>query len=102
MYTATYTAILHPTEPYKVGFVAEVPAMPGCFAHGETVEETMAMAAEAAAGYLNLLITYGEPIPSDAAPRTLVRGRLVTKIAARYNPSTMRWSPAPTRYDISA
>ena len=32
-----YTVILHPAE--EGGYWAEVPALPGCFSQGETVEE---------------------------------------------------------------
>jgi len=35
-----YTILIHKAE--EGGFWAEVPALPGCFSQGETVEETIA------------------------------------------------------------
>ena len=34
-----YAVVLHPAE--EGGYWAEVPALPGCFSQGETVEETL-------------------------------------------------------------
>jgi len=101
MHTATYTVVLHPTEPFRVGFVAEVPAMPGCFAHGDTVKETTIVATETVVGYLNLLVLYAEPIPCDIMPAKLASGCLIIKVGACFNPATMRWVPAPNQHDIS-
>jgi len=38
-------------EP-KGGFSVEVPALPGCFTEGDTLDEAVANAREAIAGYL--------------------------------------------------
>jgi predicted RNase H-like HicB family nuclease len=43
-------AIIHPAE--EGGFWAEVPALPGCFSQGETLEEVRANIREAAEGWL--------------------------------------------------
>ena len=43
-----YTIILHP-EPEEGGYSVTVPALPGCFAQGETLEEAIALAKEAIA-----------------------------------------------------
>ncbi len=46
----TLTAIVHPED--CGGFSAEVPALPGCFTEGETLDELQANLREAAEGWL--------------------------------------------------
>jgi len=46
----TLKAIVHPAE--EGGFWAEVPALPGCFTQGETVQEIRANLQEAIEGWL--------------------------------------------------
>jgi predicted RNase H-like HicB family nuclease len=46
----TLKAIVHPAE--EGGFWAEVPALPGCFTQGETVQEIRANLHEAIEGWL--------------------------------------------------
>lgn len=45
------------------GYIASVPALPGCVTQGETREEALAMARDAAAGYIASLRKHGEPVP---------------------------------------
>jgi predicted RNase H-like HicB family nuclease len=45
------------------GFVASVPALPGCHTQGETLEETERNVKEAIALYLESLAAHGEAIP---------------------------------------
>ena len=45
----TIKAIVHPAE--EGGFWAEVPALPGCFTQGESLEEVRANLKEAIAGW---------------------------------------------------
>ena len=47
----TLTALVHP-EPTVGGFSAEVPALPGCYAEGETLDEVTANLREAAEAWL--------------------------------------------------
>ncbi len=47
----TVTAMIHP-EPDASGFSAEIPALPGCNTHGETLEEVQANLKEAAEAWL--------------------------------------------------
>jgi predicted RNase H-like HicB family nuclease len=47
----TLTALVYP-EPEVGGFSAEVPALPGCYTQGETLEELRANLREAAEGWL--------------------------------------------------
>ena len=49
--TITLTAVIHP-EPEVGGYSAEVPALPGCYTQGETLEEVQANLREAAEGWL--------------------------------------------------
>jgi predicted RNase H-like HicB family nuclease len=45
-----YTVILHPAE--EGGYWAEVPALPGCFSQGETVEGSLKNIKEAIESHL--------------------------------------------------
>lgn len=47
------------------GYVAFVPALPGCHTQGETLEETERNVKEAIALYLECLAANGEPIPEE-------------------------------------
>jgi predicted RNase H-like HicB family nuclease len=47
------------------GFVAFVPALPGCHTQGETLEETERNIKEAIALYIESLSAHGEPIPVE-------------------------------------
>ncbi len=63
MKVLNYTVKVHPAE--EGGFWAEVPALPGCFTQGETVEEIAAMAKEAIEGFIACLIKEKQPIPVE-------------------------------------
>lgn len=60
-----YSVVLLP-EPDVGGFSVFVPAIPGCVTQGETVEEALAMAAEAAGLLLEVMAEDGEDLPSEA------------------------------------
>jgi len=47
------------------GYVASVPALPGCHTQGETLEETELNVKEAIALYLESLAARGEAIPEE-------------------------------------
>jgi predicted RNase H-like HicB family nuclease len=47
------------------GYVALVPALPGCHTQGETLEETECNVKEAIALYLESLAAHGEAIPEE-------------------------------------
>ena len=53
----TYSVVIH--EDPERGFWAEVPALPGCYSQGETVDELMANTREAIAGVLDVLKEQG-------------------------------------------
>lgn len=63
MKVLNYTVKVHPAE--EGGFWAEVPALPGCFTQGETIEEIAAMAKEAIEGFIASLIKCKQPIPIE-------------------------------------
>jgi len=50
-------------------FVAEVPELPGCMAHGATQEEALANAKEAARLWLDTAREFGDPIPQPKGRR---------------------------------
>ena len=47
------------------GYVAFVPALPGCHTQGETLEETERNVKDAIALYVESLAAHGEPIPEE-------------------------------------
>ena len=47
------------------GYVASVPALPGCHTQGETLEEAERHVKEAIALYLESLAAHGEKIPKE-------------------------------------
>jgi len=63
MQKVTYTVHVEPAE--EGGYVAFFPALPGCHTQGETLEEVVAMAKDALAGYLESLQAHGDPIPAE-------------------------------------
>jgi predicted RNase H-like HicB family nuclease len=51
-------------------FIAEVPELPGCMAHGDTQDEALHQAQEAMAAWVEVAQELGRPIPEP-------RGRLM-------------------------
>ncbi len=51
-------------------FVADVPELPGCMAHGDTYEDALRNIQEAMSGWIDVAQELGEPIPES-------RGRLM-------------------------
>jgi len=60
------------------GYVASVPALPGCHTQGDTIEEAEQNIKEAIALYLESLAAHGEPIPREG--RSL-QGKVTVPIA---------------------
>ena len=58
-----YSVIVHNAE--EGGYWVEVPALPGCYSQGETVEETLEHVKEAIGLYIETLQDQGHPIPRD-------------------------------------
>jgi predicted RNase H-like HicB family nuclease len=59
----TYLVVIHPAE--EDGYWTEVPALPGCFAQGETVEEAIENAKDAIECHLAGLREDGQQIVSE-------------------------------------
>jgi len=57
-----YSVLLEPDA--DGGYVAVMPALPGCYSQGETVEEALANAHEAIVLTLAALSAHGEPVPA--------------------------------------
>ncbi len=65
-----YEIILYWSEEDKV-FIAEVPELPGCMAHGETHETALANAKEAIRLWLDTAREFGDPIPVPKGQRLM-------------------------------
>jgi predicted RNase H-like HicB family nuclease len=65
-----YEIILYWSEEDKV-FIAEVPELPGCMAHGDTQEAALANAKEAVRLWLDTAREFGDPIPVPKGQRLM-------------------------------
>lgn len=52
-------------------FIAEVPELPGCIAHGETPEKALKNAKEAIQLWIDTAKEFGEPIPAPKGERLI-------------------------------
>lgn len=59
-----YSVIVHDAE--EGGYWVEVPALPGCYSQGESVDDALANAAEAIALYMEALKDEDAHIPVDS------------------------------------
>lgn len=50
-------------------FVAEVPELPGCMAHGDTYEKALARAQEAIGLWIDTAREFGDPVPEPKGRR---------------------------------
>ncbi len=71
-----YTVILHSAE--EGGYWAEIPALPGCYSQGETVEESMSNIREAIETHLMALKEDSQPMPEEEC---FMFGRVAVKAA---------------------
>jgi predicted RNase H-like HicB family nuclease len=58
-----YTVLFHPAE--EGGYWTEVPALPGCYSQGETVEEALANIREAIKSHIAVLREDGIEVSGD-------------------------------------
>jgi predicted RNase H-like HicB family nuclease len=65
-----YEIILYWSEEDKV-YIAEVPELPGCMAHGDTQEAALANAKEAIRLWLDTAREFGDPIPAPKGQRLM-------------------------------
>lgn len=78
--TYTYTVKIHRADPDETGYWAEVPALPGCFTQGETIEECLQRAPEAITGHLKSLIELDQPIPEETDGDDAVIGKVLVEM----------------------
>jgi predicted RNase H-like HicB family nuclease len=64
---ANYFVVIH--EEPEGGYWAEVPALPGCYSQGETMEEVLANIREAIEGILEVLHEQGQEPESNVQIR---------------------------------
>jgi predicted RNase H-like HicB family nuclease len=53
-------------------FVAEVPELPGCMAHGSTPQEALANAQEAVQLWIDTAREFGDPVPEPKERRLML------------------------------
>ena len=59
-----YSVVVHQAE--EGGFWVQVPALPGCYSQGESVEDALRNVREAIGLYLETLRDEGQDVPRDA------------------------------------
>lgn len=59
-----YTVLLIP-DPEEGGYTVQVPALPGCFTEGDTMDEALANAHDVIRLFLEDKAVHGEPIPEE-------------------------------------
>jgi predicted RNase H-like HicB family nuclease len=64
MNSMRYTVILE--QEADGGYVASVPALPGCVSQGDTRNETLINIREAAHLYIEDCLAAGDPVPTEA------------------------------------
>jgi predicted RNase H-like HicB family nuclease len=62
--THEYTVVLEPCED-EPGFVATVPALPGCITQGDSLDEALTNVRDAISLWIRDGLAHGEPIPRD-------------------------------------
>lgn len=72
-----FTILIHPAE--EGGFWAEVPALPGCFSQGESIDNTIQNTKQAIELHLSGLLEENQQIPVDDE---LIISRVHVEIAA--------------------
>ena len=71
--TLNYEIILYRSDEDGV-FVAEVPELPGCMAHGDTQEAALASGKDAMRLWIDTAREFGDPVP-EAKRRRLMYAR---------------------------
>ena len=66
----TYTIVVEPDQ--NGDLVVSVPALPGCFTHGKTIEECKERAIEAIEVHIAGLVADGEPVPQEVGTPKLL------------------------------
>lgn len=69
--TYRYEVIIYWSDEDRV-FVAEVPELPGCMAHGDSQEAALASAQEAMRLWIDTAREFGDPIPEPKGRRLML------------------------------
>ncbi len=65
-----YETIIYWSEE-DTAYLAEVPELPGCLAHGDTYESALASVKEAIQLWLDTAAEFGDPIPEPRGRRLM-------------------------------
>ncbi|GBE16848.1 hypothetical protein BMS3Abin15_00672 [bacterium BMS3Abin15] len=68
--SAKYEIILFWSDEENV-FIADVPELPGCMAHGDTPEEALKQVKEAIQLWIDTAKEFGDPIPRPKGKRLI-------------------------------
>ena len=66
-----YELILYWSDEDKI-FVAEVPELPGCIAHGKSQEMALASAQEAVQLWIDTAVEFGDAVPEPKGRRLML------------------------------
>ena len=69
--THRYEIIIYWSNEDQV-YVAEVPELPGCMAHGDTHESALANASEAIQLWIDTAHEFGDPVPEPKGQRLML------------------------------
>ena len=59
-------------DPEYKGYVADVPELPGCVAHGDTQEAALSNAKEAIQLWIDTAKEFGDPVPEPKERRLML------------------------------
>jgi predicted RNase H-like HicB family nuclease len=76
-----FSVVLEPDREEPERYNVRAPALPGCLTYGESLEDALANAREAIAGYVESLEAEGKPVPVETNP-TIATTIIVTPDAA--------------------
>ncbi|MEA3278740.1 MAG: type II toxin-antitoxin system HicB family antitoxin [Pseudomonadota bacterium] len=65
-----YETIIYWSEE-DAAYLAEVPELPGCMAHGDTYESALANAKEAIQLWIDTALEFGDPVPEPKGRRLM-------------------------------
>jgi predicted RNase H-like HicB family nuclease len=65
-----YETIIYWSEE-DAAYLAEVPELPGCMAHGDTYESALANAKDAIQLWIDTAMEFGDPIPEPKGRRLM-------------------------------
>lgn len=69
-----YTVVIHEAE--EGGYWVEVPALPGCFSQGESLDEALRNIQGAISSHIDALKEFGKAVPLD-------HGFLISRVSVR-------------------